>query len=145
MPWCKHFWSGVGKNTVMGWVIQHPTVSEKGEKKHKERVSGPESAKSKKCWETGAHTAAHTAVWQSNDNYDNTTRSPARQLLKTRQLLDNEAVQLGESKSLSHMHRAILSLQAQGALHTSWPPQRKRHCPVLGWSCLGRHAMQTRL
>jgi len=32
----------------MGQAIQHPTVPDKGEKNHKERVSGLKSANSKK-------------------------------------------------------------------------------------------------
>jgi hypothetical protein len=35
MPRCKHFRHELGKSTIVGWTIQLPTESDKGEKKHK--------------------------------------------------------------------------------------------------------------
>jgi hypothetical protein len=46
----------------MGQAIQRPTMSDNEKKKHKERVSGPKLAKSKKRWDTGAYIAANTAT-----------------------------------------------------------------------------------
>ena len=47
--WYGHFRAAwIGKNTVMSRAIQHLTVSDKEEKKHKERVSGPKEKRKKR-------------------------------------------------------------------------------------------------
>jgi hypothetical protein len=43
------------------FCIEPYSIPDRGEKKHKERVACPNSAKSNKNQETGAHTGAHTA------------------------------------------------------------------------------------
>jgi len=60
-PWCKHFWQGSGKHCYeLSHTASH-SVRQRGWK-HKERVSGPKSAKSKKRWKTGAHCCTHCCV-----------------------------------------------------------------------------------